>query len=59
MVPLCRYADPLIEDLRKLVPKALDDFDADAIHDARVATRRLRAALEADAVPVSHEGRPA
>jgi CHAD domain-containing protein len=32
--------------LRKLVPKALDDFDADAIHDARVATRRLRAALD-------------
>jgi CHAD domain-containing protein len=45
-VPLCRYADPLIEDLRKLIGKALDQFDADAIHDARVATRRLRAALD-------------
>src|SRR6185436_15839554 len=45
-VPLCRYADPHIEDLRETIPKALDDFDADAIHDARVATRRLRAALD-------------
>ena len=45
-VPLCRYADPLIDDLRKLIPRALDEFDADAIHDARVATRRLRAALD-------------
>src|ERR1051326_3048259 len=45
-VPLCRYADPLIDDLRKLIPKALDEFDADAIHNARVATRRLRAALD-------------
>ena len=45
-MPLCRYADPLIDDLRKQVPAALDEWDADAIHDARVSTRRLRAALD-------------
>ena len=45
-VPLCRYADPLIADLRKRIPAALEEFDADAIHDARVSTRRLRAAID-------------
>jgi CHAD domain-containing protein len=45
-IPLCRYADPLIEDLRKQIPRALAEWDADAIHDARVSTRRLRAVLD-------------
>ena len=45
-VPLCAYADPLIRDLRKLIPVALKRWDPDAIHDARVATRRLRAAID-------------
>jgi CHAD domain-containing protein len=45
-VPLCAYADPLVRDLRRLVPLALRRGDPDAIHDARVATRRLRAALD-------------
>jgi CHAD domain-containing protein len=44
--PLCSYADPLIEDLKRLVPAALKRWDEEAIHDSRVATRRLRAALD-------------
>lgn len=42
---LLRHLDELMEDLHDNVPKALKDFDADGIHDARVATRRLKAAM--------------
>lgn len=42
---LC-YLDELMDDLHDNVPKALKDFDEDGIHDARVATRRLKAAME-------------
>jgi CHAD domain-containing protein len=34
-----------MDDLHDNVPKALKDFDEDGIHDARVATRRLKAAM--------------
>ena len=34
-----------VEALRKLVPAALRDFDEDAVHKARVTTRRLAAAM--------------
>jgi CHAD domain-containing protein len=44
--PLLTYTDGLVEDLRQLVPKAVKQWDHDAIHDARVATRRLKAALD-------------
>jgi CHAD domain-containing protein len=44
--PLLNYLDELVEDLHKNVNKALRDFDSDGIHDARVATRRLKAAME-------------
>jgi CHAD domain-containing protein len=43
---LVKYADGLVGELRENVQVALRDFDADAIHDARVATRRLSAALD-------------
>ncbi|HEY8750229.1 MAG TPA: CHAD domain-containing protein, partial [Tepidisphaeraceae bacterium] len=43
--PLLGYLDELVEDLHKNVNKALRAFDAEAIHDARVATRRLKAAM--------------
>jgi CHAD domain-containing protein len=42
--PLLAYLDGLVEQLQKDTPKALREFDVDAIHDARVATRRLKAA---------------
>ena len=42
--PLLTYLDGLVEELQKDTPKALREFDTDAIHDARVATRRLKAA---------------
>ena len=43
---LLRYLDALVEDLRKLVPRATKDREIKAVHDARVATRRLTAAME-------------
>lgn len=42
---LLSYLDELMEDLHDNVPKALKEFDEDGIHDARVATRRLKAAM--------------
>jgi CHAD domain-containing protein len=45
MFPLCKHLDDLVDDLSRLTPVALEKFDADAIHKARVATRRLKAAL--------------
>ena len=42
--PLLPYLDGLVEELQKDTPKALREFEANAIHDARVATRRLKAA---------------
>jgi CHAD domain-containing protein len=44
--PLLTHTDDRVEDLRRLVPKAMKQWDADAIHDARVATRRLKAAID-------------
>ena len=44
--PLCRYVDRLMRRLRKQIPAALKDWDSKAIHDVRVSTRRLRAALD-------------
>jgi len=43
--PLADYTDELADKLRALVPAALHEGDVDAIHQARVTTRRLRAAL--------------
>jgi CHAD domain-containing protein len=43
---LFSYIDDLVEELRGRVPKAIKHWDADAIHQARVATRRLKAALD-------------
>jgi len=44
--PFLSYVDDLVSELHQKVPKALKEFDADGIHDARVATRRLKAALD-------------
>jgi CHAD domain-containing protein len=44
--PLLSYADGLVEDLRRLVPKVVKQWDADATHQARVATRRLKAVVD-------------
>lgn len=43
--PLVGYLDGLVEQLRGHVPRALREFDAGAVHQARVCTRRLSAAL--------------
>lgn len=44
--PFLDYLDELIEELHQNVPRALRDFDVEAIHQARVATRRLKAAID-------------
>jgi CHAD domain-containing protein len=43
---LLKHLDTLVDDLRKLIPPALKGEDVEAVHDARVATRRLRAATQ-------------
>jgi len=42
---LLSHLDELMDELHDNVPKAIREFDVDGIHDARVATRRLKAAL--------------
>ena len=42
---LLSHLDKLMDELHDNVPKAIREFDVDGIHDARVATRRLKAAL--------------
>jgi CHAD domain-containing protein len=49
--------DELVESLRKLVPAALKEFDETSIHQARVATRRLKAAIDLLAPILSNEHR--
>jgi CHAD domain-containing protein len=44
--PIGAYIDSRVTELRDLIPKALREFEADAIHQARVTTRRLTAAMK-------------
>src|SRR5512144_2927868 len=44
--PLCQHLDSLVDDLRRMIPEALEEFEVEAIHKARVTTRRLKAALD-------------
>src|SRR5690242_17210216 len=44
--PFLGRLEELVEELHQTLPKALGDWDEDAIHDARVATRRLKAATD-------------
>ena len=44
--PLLEYLDGLVHSLRKLVVPALGGEKPEAIHQARVATRRLKAAMD-------------
>ena len=43
---LHHYMEGLVSRLRDLLPGAFEQWDEDAIHDSRVATRRLGAALD-------------
>ena len=54
---LLNHLDKLLTELQENVPKALKDFDIDGIHDARVATRRLKAAMELLAPVLSDDHR--
>lgn len=44
--PLLGYLDGMMEDLRSRVPAALKLWDVEAIHQSRVATRRMKAAVD-------------
>jgi CHAD domain-containing protein len=44
--PLLKYLDKLVESLRTLSPRAIAGKDTEAVHDARVASRRLKAAVD-------------
>jgi CHAD domain-containing protein len=44
--PLQLHVDELLDDLRKLIGPASKGADEDSVHDARVATRRLKAAMD-------------
>src|SRR3954466_3986429 len=44
--PLLTHIDRLMEQLHAQVPKALTAWEVEGIHQARVATRRLKAALD-------------
>lgn len=52
-----RYIDQLIEELCSLVPLAMKKWNEDAIHDARVCTRRLKAAVDLLAPVTSQQHR--
>jgi CHAD domain-containing protein len=45
-MPVIVYADELVNKLAELLPKAIREHDESAIHQSRVATRRLKAAAE-------------
>ena len=44
--PFLSRLDELLKELCENVPAALKEFDPEAVHEARVATRRLKAALD-------------
>lgn len=44
--PFLVHLDGLVEELRRFTPAALDDFDENSVHKARVTTRRLKAAID-------------
>ena len=46
VLPLLAYLDSLVEELQRLVPLALRNWDEEAIHQSRVATRRLKAGVD-------------
>src|SRR5687767_13460018 len=43
---LAQSLDQRVEDLRGLVRRALRSWETDAVHHARVTTRRLKAAID-------------
>ena len=44
--PLLGHLDRLMEGMRARVPAALKEWDVEGIHQARVATRRMKAAVD-------------
>lgn len=45
-LPLLTYLDELVVEMQRLVPPALRDWDEQAVHRSRVATRRLKAGVD-------------
>jgi CHAD domain-containing protein len=44
--PLTTHLDNLVDELRRMIPAALEQFEEESVHKSRVATRRLKAALD-------------
>ncbi|HLL89275.1 MAG TPA: CHAD domain-containing protein, partial [Tepidisphaeraceae bacterium] len=59
VVPLLAWMDERVNDLRDLVPRALRAWDEEAIHQARVNTRKLKAAIDLMAPVTSPDHRRA
>ena len=55
--PLLGHLDGLMEDLRGRVPAALKLWDVEGIHQSRVATRRMKAAVDLMRVVLSKRAR--
>ena len=55
--PLLGHLDGLMEDLRGRVPAALKAWDVEGIHQSRVATRRMKAAIDLMRVVLSNRVR--
>ncbi len=55
--PLLKHADALVENLRRVLPRAVKQWEESSIHDARVCTRRLKAILDVLSPVLSKEHR--
>ena len=56
---LLAHLDTRVEELRKLAPQAMSGLEVEAVHDARVRTRRLKAAIDMLEPILSGRGRKA
>ena len=56
-LPLLGSLDDLVAEMQRLVPLALRDWDEQAIHQSRVATRRLKAGADLFRPVLSEEAR--
>jgi len=52
---LVKHLDKIVKELGDLSPRAVKPGESDAVHDARVATRRLKAALDLFSPVISEE----
>lgn len=57
--PFLQHLDGLVDELRLRVSPALEAFDVESVHKARVTTRRLKAAMDLlEVILEKHTGKP-